>query len=121
MPKSQTSFSLNDIVSAVVPAIEKALQPKFDAIDKKFDAVDRRFDAIDQRFDAIDKKFDAIDKRFIAIDRKFVAVDQRFDSLEARLTAKIDSAFNELAAMTAREFAAVHKEIASVRYIASSH
>lgn len=66
MSRIQASFILSDIVTAVVPAVEKALQPKFDVLEER---------------------------------------------LTKHVTMTVDNAFNELAAMTAKEFSIVHKEI----------
>ena len=66
MPKMQFQFTLDDIVTAVVPAVEKALQPKFDSLEER---------------------------------------------LMAHTTKTVDNVFNELAAMTAKDFGHVHKEI----------
>lgn len=80
MKKVNLELTLDNIAAAVapvvVPAVIKALEPKFNAIDAKFDKIDARFDA-----------------------------------LELHMDKKIDSAFNDLAAMTAKEFGIVHKEI----------
>lgn len=91
--KTEAVLTLDNIVAAVVPAIEKALEPKFVAIDARFVAIDARFESMDARLDSMDVRFDT--------------VDARFDSLEK----KIEDSFNQLAAMTAREFVVVHREI----------
>ena len=68
-----TLDNLNKIAAAVAPAVEKALEPRFRAIDKRFDETEKR--------------------------------------LMDHTTKTVDRAFNELAAMTAKEFGIVHKEL----------
>ena len=104
MKKIKLELTIDNIVAAVVPAVEKAFEGKFNAVDARFVKIDAKFDNIDANFDNIDAKFDNIDARFEKI-------DARFDSLESHMDKKIDSAFNELAAMTSKEFGVVHKEI----------
>jgi len=67
---------------------------------------------IDARFELSDKRFDAamakIDERFERMDRRF---DETIEKINAHTDMKIDRAFNELAAMTARHFRVLEKRM----------
>ena len=70
----------------------------------RFDIIDRRFDAIDRRFDAVDQRFDAVETRLARVE---VTGEQNLHCIQIvaeGLTAHRES--------TAREFAAVRREMA---------
>ena len=64
-------FTRNGRDEALVAAVVRALEPRFEAIDVRFEAIDRRFEAIDARFDGLESRFDAIDAKLEARHREF--------------------------------------------------
>ena len=71
---------------------------------RRFEAIDHRFEAIDHRFDAVDHRFDAVETRLARMDVTGEPTLHCIQIVAEGLTAHRES--------TAREFAAVRREMA---------
>lgn len=118
-------FTRNGRDEALVAAVVRALEPRFEAIDRRFEAMDvkweRRFEAIERRFEDIDLRFGAMDNRFGTIDvkweRRFVELrneisEFREQSVSARehvahLQARVDAQLHQMRKEMNEKFAAL--------------
>jgi chromosome segregation ATPase len=72
------------------------LETKIDRLDARIDGLDARIDGLDTTIDGLDTRIDGLGAKVERVETRIDALDKKIDDVEARLSAKIDSAIARL-------------------------